>query len=133
MSTFTTPAILELVGGKRYWRLYEDFEYHVGSYPSKGIICVKKGFKTDLASIPRIFLPFFDPLQPMYAKPAILHDWLYSMRSIGSRYTRKDADKVLLEAMAVLGAPKITRLIIYIAVRLFAGSHYRKRQIKSNM
>jgi len=118
MSTFTTPIVLRLLDDERKWELYEDFEYHIGTYPSKQIIKVKKGFKTDLASVPRVLLPFFNPLQTKYAKPALVHDWLYAKKD-SSIQDRKLADKIFLEAMSVMQAPKMTKYTIYGAVRCF--------------
>ena len=122
MSTFTTPAILELVGENR-WRLAMPFEYHVGTYPSDEVICVPAGFVTDLASIPRLLWPLLPP-QGRYAKAAILHDWLYALGPAGDEAARRRADDIFAEAMAVLGCPAWQRWVIHRAVRLFGGSAF---------
>lgn len=122
MSTFTTPAILELVGENR-WRLAMPFEYHVGTYPSDEVICVPAGFVTDLASIPRLLWPLLPP-QGRYAKAAILHDWLYAQGPTGDERARLDADRVFLEAMGVLGCPAAVRWLLYVSVRVFGGSRF---------
>ena len=54
MSQFTTLLKTNKIG-KNLWVLLEPFEYHVGTYPSNEIISVPIGFKTDFASIPKIF------------------------------------------------------------------------------
>ncbi|MCX8016371.1 MAG: DUF1353 domain-containing protein [Rhodocyclaceae bacterium] len=122
MSSFTTPAILEIVGANR-WRLAEPFEYHVGAYPSEEVVRVPAGFETDLASIPRLFWPILPP-QGRYAKAAILHDWLYALGPAGDAAARRRADEIFLEAMAVLGCPAWQRRPIYWAVRLFGGAAF---------
>ncbi|MFN3752384.1 MAG: DUF1353 domain-containing protein [Thiobacillus sp.] len=122
MSSFTTPAILEIVGSNR-WRLVEPYEYHVGDYPSSEVVRVPAGFVTDLASIPRPFWPVLPP-QGRYAKAAILHDWLYSVGARGDEAGRRRADRIFLEAMRVLGVPAWQRYPIYAAVRAFGAAAY---------
>ena len=53
MSEFTSPLVLMMLP-RRQWSVHEKFEYHVGQVGSGIVIRVPKGFKTDLASIPRI-------------------------------------------------------------------------------
>lgn len=126
MSTFTTPIRLEFLDNGKAYKLLEPFEYHIGTYPSQNIIIVPFGFITDLMTVPRVILPFFNPLLPCYAKPAIIHDWLYEKdkQNIHGIKTRRQADKILLEAMSVLNVPKWQRYLIYVQVRLFAGRQY---------
>lgn len=123
MTTFTTAIKLEMLGDGKSWRLIEEFEYHIGEYPSENIIKVPFGFITDLMTVPRIVLPFFNPLLPCFAKPAIIHDFLYD-KSSGPAVTRRQADKILLEAMSILNIPKWQRYLIYLIVRCFAGKQY---------
>jgi len=126
MSTFTTQINLESINDGKSWKLIESFEYHIGEYPSKNIITVPAGFITDLMTVPRFILPFFNPLLHQYSKPSIIHDWLYDKDS-KDKYninTRLQADKVFLEAMAVLGVSRVKRYLIYQAVRLFAKKFY---------
>lgn len=84
---------------------------------------VPAGFVTDYASVPSVFwnLPGFDPDGPA-AIPAVLHDYLYSLRG-GEPYflSRAACDDIFLEAMRSVGVDWITRHIIYRAVRLFGG------------
>lgn len=71
---------------------------------------------TDLTSIPRICRGVLSPDGP-YVKAAIPHDDLYVTRGYGGRYSRKDADEILYEAMGVLGVANWQRYAIYAAVR----------------
>jgi hypothetical protein len=102
------------------WQVLAPFEFHVGSYPSASVISVPIDFVTDLASVPRL-LWWWLPPHGRYAKAAIIHDYLYD-NAIG---TRAYADKVFLEAMEVLGVPRITRTIMYCAARLFGKGNYK--------
>ncbi len=118
MSNFTSPADLRMLDDYR-WQLLAPFDFHVGSYPSSTIISVPAGTVTDLATIPRFLWALFPP-HGRYAKAAIIHDYLYD-RAIGSKAY---ADKVFLEAMEVLKVPRLTRLILYCAARLFGRGNY---------
>ncbi|EDV7056814.1 DUF1353 domain-containing protein, partial [Salmonella enterica subsp. enterica] len=55
---------------------------------------------TDLASVPRIFWAFMPP-DGKYAKAAIIHDYMYD----NALRTKKEADRIFLDGMTVLGVP----------------------------
>ncbi|MBC6572515.1 DUF1353 domain-containing protein [Escherichia coli] len=118
MSRFTTPAVLEMLEHYR-WRVYEPFSFYPGDDKSD-VIEVPAGFITDLASVPRIFWVLLPP-DGRYAKAAIIHDYLYD----NALRTKKEADRIFLEGMKVLGVPKWKRLVMYCAVRLFGRGTYR--------
>jgi hypothetical protein len=99
--------------GEGLWKLEEPFVYHVGSENSADVITVERGFITDFASVPRIFWAFYPP-HGAYAPAAVVHDWLYARRL----RPRAEADRIFLEAMAVLGVPWLRRHLLYIAVRI---------------
>lgn len=123
MSSFTTPAQLELLDRGLRFRLLAPFVYHVGQYPSAQRIEVPAGFETDLASIPRILWSVLPP-HGRYAKAALLHDWLYSPHS--GEHDRLFADRVFLEAMAVLGVSAPVRYLLYAGVRLAGAAAFRR-------
>lgn len=125
MSTFTTPIKLEILNDGKTFKLTESFEYHIGNFPSNDIIIVPEGFVTDLMTVPRLVLPFFNPMLPQYSKPSLLHDWLYDTKS-GPAFSRKKSDDIFLEAMEVLGVSRVKRVAIYFAVRCFAKNRYNK-------
>lgn len=76
---------------------------------------VRKGFKTDLASIPR-FLWWFLPPLGNYKSAAILHD----LNCETDDLTRKDGDKLLWESMKYSNIKLWKRIVIYAAVRAYA-------------
>lgn len=121
MSSFTTPLILKFIdtSDNTRFELHEAFTYRVGSEDSERSITVPKGFRTDFASVPRIFWRIVPPVG-LYGKAAVLHDWLY----FSEFATREEADDIFLEAMEVLGVPKYRRLTMYYAVRLFGWRFY---------
>lgn len=114
MSQFTKPFIGELVG-RNLWKVYEEFEYHVGSYPSDEIIVVPKGFITNFASVPRIFWSLISPIDE-HGKAAVIHDYCYCVGS----YSRKRSDKIFREGLQVLNVKPWKVFCMYWAVRLFA-------------
>ena len=124
MSQFTTPLIVELIG-ENLWRLYEPFEYHVGTYPSTHIIKVPKGFITDFASVPRVFWSIIGSVDK-HGKAAVIHDYLYGMNYMDDR---KFCDDVFKEAMGVLKVDSWKIDVMYKAVRVFSNSvweNYKK-------
>lgn len=119
MSRFTTPAILEMLD-HYLWRVYEPFEFYLSDDDSD-VIEVPAGFVTDLASVPRIFWTLLPP-DGKYAKAAIIHDYLYD----NALRTKKEADRIFLDGMTVLGVPKWKRVLMYQAARLFGRGMYGK-------
>ncbi|WDL74227.1 DUF1353 domain-containing protein [Helicobacter winghamensis] len=96
---------------------------------------VEKGFKTDFGSVPQAFQSFVSPIGKP-TKAYVLHDrlcvanakgeiWEKFFNKLPRKYwnkpiTRKEADKVFLEAMKTLGVGALKRYIIYFYVRLYA-------------
>lgn len=87
------------------------------------MIEVSAGFITDLATVPRIFWILLPP-DGKYAKAAIIHDWMYD----NTLRTKKEADRIFLDGMTVLGAPKWKRTVMYWAVRAFGRGMYGKER-----
>lgn len=53
--------------------LDEDLEWHIGKYPSKFILTIKKDFEFDI-SVPRVFEWFLDPHNPKILLASAVHD-----------------------------------------------------------
>jgi hypothetical protein len=143
------PGVVDRFGGKLYLVLLDDKTHpslrsgrslwatnRVITYaPSdgSGLICIPKGFVTDLASIPRLFWTLLPPDGP-WVKAAVIHDYLYYTKGSGlwkghprsiSRakdYTRPEADWILRDAMKDRHVDGFGRNAIYFAVR-FGGQH----------
>jgi len=121
MSSFTNPLELRFLDRdikERPFELITPFDYHVGEEGSGDVITVPAGYRTDFASVPRIFWRIIPPVG-RYGKAAVVHDWLYDTES----RPRKEADKIFLEAMEVLEVPKWKRKAMYYAVRWFASRY----------
>ena len=103
-----------------YWEVLEDYTYET----SIGTIVVPKGFKTDYASVPKIFRNIINTYGN-HGRAAVVHDWLYS-KNCEINITRAEADKIFLEIMKEWGVGYIKRQFMYRMVRMFGSSHFRK-------
>lgn len=133
MSHFTEILIVSPLADGRTWCLRKEFGYDVGKEGSGETISVPVGFLTDFASIPRPLWWLF-PRWGRYGNAAVIHDYCYWEQ----HYSRKRADEIFLEAMAVLKVSSITRHTMYLAVRLFGCiawwlNRYKKRVGKSKL
>ena len=115
MSSFTEPLTVTKTG-PRTWTVERGFQYFVGEEGSPDFIDVPKGFETDFASVPRGLWNLFPP-DGEYTQAAVLHDYLYNIKS----RKRKECDKIFDEGMKVLNVPYWKRALIYRAVRMFGG------------
>lgn len=102
-------------------QLTGDLEYFDDSI---GVIVIPKGFKTDFATIPRIFWSVIAPIGK-WALPSVLHNYLYDC---GYKYgiSRKQADKIFYDAMIKSHVARITANVMWFCVRVFAHKHYNK-------
>lgn len=111
-------AALDMEDGRRMWRLESLFR----GVTSLGVIEVPVGFSTDLASVPRFLWAAFSPADE-YLEAAIIHDFLYS--EYNDRFTRQQADAVMLELMFNLGVSWPRRHAVHRAVRMFGGRSWK--------
>lgn len=115
---FIGPLRVELTGqqkqGRPIWSVIEPLEFQCVLDNVGHITTVPVGFKTDFASVPRIFWRLAPP-GGLYAAAAVIHDWRYK-HTIGDRLT---ADRIFLAAMRQAGVGWAQRSMIYRAVRMF--------------
>lgn len=120
-----SPAELTQRGSKaQLYRLLTDFPYQSDLL---GKIVVPAGLVTDFASIPRIAWSIIDPEDPAIGWPSVVHDYLYGVGGDlpgSAKFTRRQADLVLVEAMAVCGAGRFIRWAVFQAVERFGASHF---------
>lgn len=107
----------------------DDSIFEVAVHPFRyqsdlaGLITVPVGFYTDFASVPRLGI-VYALLGDRAHQPAVVHDWLYY-----SAITAKAvADKVLLEAMIVIGIPWYQRWPIYLGVKVGGFAAWNKHR-----
>jgi hypothetical protein len=121
--TFLSDIQVSRAAGKSgEWTLTADLIY----LGNRDQFLVPKGFKTDFASIPRVFQSLI-PSHGRFDAAAIVHDYLYRHKPkvIGysgwgdyKRITRKEADGVFRRIMKELGVGRIRRNLMYRAVRM---------------
>lgn len=111
-------VVLEYKGKK--WRVAETFTVKVNGCS----FVIPEGFRTDLASIPRIFWAIFPPFGK-YNRAAIVHDYLYRIKT-----ERKFADKIFLSLMEQDDTNVLIRYLFYYTVRLFGWIPYNTKHRK---
>lgn len=118
---FHSPLRVENIDGLHV-KLFQPLTYRT-DVEGIGWITAPKGFVTDYASVPRGLWNLFPP-NGKYAPAAVIHDYLYRRTLLD----RKVCDRVLLEAMELLGVSWVTRQLIYRAVRLFGGAARQREE-----
>lgn len=86
-------------------------------------ILIPEGFSTDFASIPKCVRNIIENVGK-YNDQFLLHDWMYSKKS-DLKFTRKEVDQIMLEKLKEYGMNLVKRNVIYNAVRIFGGSHWK--------
>lgn len=110
MPGFTqSPKLIPLASGREFV-LAEALTYRENGTT----FTIPAGFRTDFASIPRLFWVLVAPLG-RHLLAALLHDWLYWEQI----ETRERADKVFLNVMEERGVLWGVRMSMYYAVRVF--------------
>ena len=122
MDRFLNRVIVEISRGairSRPYVLEHDLSYVTECIPGVEEIVVPLGFRSDLASIPRLFWRIFPPGGP-YRRAAVVHDWLCVLGEQGNApCSSKQAADVFLEAMVNDDVPPVTRWLCYKAVLHF--------------
>lgn len=121
---------LELTGGRRKtgwgWRverrLLEPVSFRCSVAGFDLSVEVPAGYITDGYSMPGMLLQVFQPSDPIYLLPPILHDWPYDVGIL----PREVADLMLLQAMRAVGVPEWQCIAVYGAVRVGGGGGYGK-------
>jgi hypothetical protein len=79
------------------------------------------GFRTDLASVPRILWRFAPPAEPQTCLPALIHDCLYRSHW----YPRAECDRIFLDLLKLNGENATKARILYWGVRSGGWWAYR--------
>lgn len=89
------------------------------------LITIPADFHTDELSAPQIAWTIIGmPPDGYYRAAAVVHDYLYGTNGLSNTFTRKQCDDILVEILGRLTCPKIKQTAVYLAVRLFGGSHW---------
>lgn len=109
---FVTGGVAARQVGARAWELLEPVVYQ----GDRQRFTVPAGFRTDFASVPRVFV-WLLPRYGVFTRAAILHDHLVRSGVVG----RSDADGLFRRAMRELGVSFVRRWMMWAAVRLSSG------------
>lgn len=109
--------------GRGSWQLIEPLSYQADS----GVTyTAPAGFKTDLASVPRLPIVFW-LFGDRCNESGALHDYLYSIDPKTKQHpiaTRLMADQLLKEMIIAQGISSFVAECFYLGVRLGGGSHW---------
>lgn len=105
------------------WRVTKGFRYYIGELGSKKWVNVPAGYLTDGASVPQALWSIVPPWGA-YGQATVVHDILCEYLSITVEglpvaISRKEADRILGEAMKVLKVPDGLMAKIILAVNLY--------------
>lgn len=103
------------------WQLVEPLYYYFDEKHKDYGVRVPEGFVTDFATVPRAIWSIIPPIGK-YTKAAVLHDYLYENPHLVKN--KKEADKIFLHAMEILGVEKWKRTIMYWSVRAFGKGKF---------
>lgn len=106
--TFVAGDVVVRQVDAKSWELREPVTYE----GRDETFVVPAGFKTDFASIPRMFV-WLIPRYGNYTRAAILHDYLCTAKPV----SRADADGLFRRAMQELGVSVPRRWMMWAAVR----------------
>lgn len=109
---------IKLTYKRQKWEVVEEYAVLVFGQE----IIVPKGFKTDLASVPRLLWSVFPPFG-QHNNAAVVHDYLYKTKKI----SRVEADIIFLELMRLSRVGLIKRHLFFYAVRIFGWLAYHKK------
>lgn len=92
------------------------------------LVRVPAGFRTDLASIPRLLRPFFNR-NGKSKKAAVIHDYLYDdeeVDAINRGLNQEQCDGLFYEALLECGVGKVAAYMYWLGVRLGGFLSFRK-------
>lgn len=84
---------------------------------------IPKGFKTNLANIPKLAWPIMAPAHSSLIRPAIIHDWFYRKTC---DFTRKQTDLIFYHMLLNDGITYFRASMMYYAVRFFGWRFYNE-------
>lgn len=120
------------VDGRR-WRVTHDITYHL----SDGLhVTVPAGYLTDMASIPRplwwiVGPPTGDGPGKQYGIAAVMHDYLYTLKS--RTVSRSRADAAFLEVMLTTDVGPGWAYLLFAGVRIGGWLPWRKKRLSRRL
>lgn len=100
------------------WEVARPFHFQ---YEPGRVETIAHGFRTDLASVPRLARPVVRTWG-RWSKPSVVHDHYYRT----GKLSRREADRRFLSGMEATGVNWLARKSMYAAVRAFGWIAWRK-------
>ncbi len=132
MTFLSDIRVARIAGSSGEWELIAPLIYQ----GNRDRFTVPIGFRTDFASIPRIFA-WLIPKNGSHDAAAIVHDYLYRhqplvpspapLRSM-QRISRRDADRLFRRIMRELGTNCVRYNLMYAGVRIGGWVAYNKNR-----
>lgn len=97
------------------WETTAELWFELGGKGSGAWVRVAPGFASDLASIPALARPLFNPADARLARAAIVHDWLLSLPD----FSPMTAAIAFRDALRAAGVPAWRVAIMAAAVTLW--------------
>ena len=115
---------------KKYqFELVENYDFELpcisGSIP--------KGFKTDGASIPRIFWSIYPPYKSEYFSACVIHDYLCGKEISKTFKDLRLANKALKEGMIALKSPRYQALLFCFFCNFYLAGRHLMRVLKAKI
>lgn len=110
---FLSALELRHVPGGDTWKVIQPLQYR----DRRGrLLLVPVGYRTDLASVPRLAWRIVPRDHGPARRPAVLHDHIYTDQT--HRFSKAEADRIFYEALLDEGVGPVLAWLMYTAVRL---------------
>ncbi|WP_312244403.1 DUF1353 domain-containing protein [Stutzerimonas nitrititolerans] len=110
---FESDLELRHVPGSELWKVVTPLQYRTAG---KRLVIVPVGYRTDLASVPRLAWRIVPRDHVQARRPAVVHDFIYT--HLTHRFTKREADKIFHAALLEEGMSKPLAWLMHAAVRI---------------
>lgn len=95
------------------WEVIQPLAYMT---QDERLVLVPVGYRTDLASVPRLAWRIVPRDHAQARRPAVAHDYIYTHQT--HRFTKAEADQIFHQALIEEGMGKVLAWLMWCAVRL---------------
>ncbi|MGV6475017.1 DUF1353 domain-containing protein [Azotobacter vinelandii] len=110
---FLSELVLSHVPGGDTWKVSQPLQYRDRL---RRLLVVPVGYRTDLASVPRLAWRIVPRDHGQARRPAVVHDYLYTHQT--HRFSKAEADRIFYEALREEGMSDLLAWLMYAAVRI---------------
>lgn len=110
---FESDLELRHVPGDALWKVVKPLQYRTADQRR---VIVPVGYRTDLASVPRLAWRIVPRDHVQARRPAVVHDFIYT--NLTHRFTKREADRIFHAALLEEGMNKALAWLMLAAVRI---------------